>query len=72
MRLPNKLFSYEESLMQMLPLILNLLETPKTPKELLMSVNEASADPLLFIDALDCLYALRKIELTSEGKLTLC
>ena len=72
MRLPNKLFSYDESLMPLLPRILNLLEEPTAPKELFLSLDYASLDPLLFIDALDCLFALHKIELTRDGMLTLC
>ena len=72
MLLPNKLFSYNESVLPLFAPILNSLEEPKTPKELFFEVRKYNKDILLFIDALDCLYALNKITLNHEGRLVLC
>lgn len=72
MLLPNKLFSYNESVLPLFAPILSSLEKPKTPKELFFEVRNYNKDILLFIDALDCLYALNKITLNQEGRLILC
>lgn len=66
MLLPNKLFSYNESVLSKLPLILRELDQPKTPNELLLSLSNIVNNPLELVDALDCLYALREIELNKE------
>ena len=66
MLLPNKLFSYNESVLSKLPLILRELDQPKTPNELLLSLSNTVNNPLELVDALDCLYALREIELNEE------
>ncbi|MFM1524793.1 MULTISPECIES: ABC-three component system middle component 7 [Helcococcus] len=72
MLLPNKLFSYNESVLPLFAPILSSLEEPKTPKELFFEVRNYNNDILLFIDALDCLYTLNKITLNHEGRLVLC
>lgn len=73
MLLPNKLFSYNESVLPILPLILKELDNPKTPQELLYSLGNALENPLELMDALDCLYALGKIELNDEeGRIIRC
>ena len=73
MLLPNKLFSYNESVLSKLPLILRELDQPKTPHELLLSLSNIVNNPLELVDALDCLYALRNIELNEEeGRIIRC
>jgi hypothetical protein len=73
MLLPNKLFSYNESVLSKLPLILRELDQPKTPRELLLSLGNIINSPLELVDALDCLYALREIELNEEeGRIIRC
>lgn len=72
MLLPNKLFSYEESVLPLLPKIMRALDEPKSPKELLLEVCSSSTDTLRFIDALDCLYAMQRIRLIEEGKIVSC
>ena len=67
MILPNKLFSYNESVLSKLPLILRELEQPKTPNELLVALKESINNPLELMGALDCLYALQEIELDEDG-----
>ena len=73
MLLPNKLFSYNESVLSKLPLILQELNQPRTPHELLLSLRDIVDNPLELMDALDCLYALREIELNEEeGRIIRC
>lgn len=73
MLLPNKLFPYNESILSKLPLILRELDQPKTPNELLLSLGNIVNNPLELVDALDCLYALREIELNEEeGRIIRC
>lgn len=73
MLLPNKLFSYNESVLPKLPLILSELNQPKTPHELLECLGETLKSPLELLDALDCLYALNQIELLEdEGRVVRC
>lgn len=67
MLLPNKLFSYNESVLWQLPLILRELDQPKTPNELLVNLGNSMKNPLELLDALDCLYALKEIKLNEEG-----
>ena len=73
MLLPNKLFSYNESVLSKLPLILRELDEPKTPHELLVSLGNTAKSPLELLDALDCLYALKEIKLNEEdGRIVRC
>lgn len=71
MLLPNKLFSYNDSVLSKLPVILSNLTTPLSPKELYYAIN-ANITPIEFMEALDCLYALGKINITKEGRLYIC
>lgn len=73
MILPNKLFSYNESVLSKLPVILQELDQQKTPHELLVSLGNIVKSPLELMDALDCLYALREIELNeADGRIVRC
>ena len=75
MLLPNKTVSYNESILSKFPLILQCFESTgnmtvgnlyKMTKEKFNSIN-------IFIQALDCLFALNKIILNEEnGELSLC
>lgn len=71
MLLPNKLFSYNESVLSNIPLILCCLTVPRTPQELLR-MNHNVINPSDLLEVLDCLYALKKIYLTKEGKIQKC
>lgn len=63
MLLPNKLFSYSQSILPKLPVVLNILKNNplgvhnlyKEARKKVSGVNE-------FMEILDCLYALGKIE----------
>lgn len=71
MLLPNKLFSYNESVLSKLPYILRELDQPKTPNELLVNLSNTLKSPLVLLGALDCLYALKVIELNEEEGMVL-
>lgn len=63
MLLPNKLFSYNESTLSKFPIILRELQNrPMTVKELYQRTVRNLSGVNEYIDVLDCLYALHKIE----------
>ncbi|MDK7699097.1 ABC-three component system middle component 7 [Cutibacterium avidum] len=67
MRLPNKLFSFEESTLANLPVILEPLESgPMAVLDLYRSVETALGGPDEFLDTMMCLYALGAVEITDE------
>ena len=67
MLLPNKLFSYEESILSRFPVVLSVLEEkPMRVSELYKKLNDYFESVNDFIEILDCLYALGKIELDGE------
>lgn len=72
MILPSKLFSYNESALSKMPIILENLDTPKTPASLLHLCRNNFKNTAELIDTLDCLYALRKIRLTQTGEIEKC
>lgn len=71
MILPNKLFSYNDSILSKLPSVLKNLNTPKTPVELLHLCKDINS-PIELVDILDCLYALKKITLNDKGEIEKC
>ncbi|ETJ98397.1 ABC-three component system middle component 7 [Propionimicrobium sp. BV2F7] len=67
MRLPNKLFSFEESTLANLPVILQLLESGPMPVLDLYHGVEASFGGVdEFLDTMECLYALGAVEINDE------
>ena len=63
MLLLNKLYSYNESVLSKLPLILTVLKKqPMSVLELYSKVIPKLSGVSEFIDTLDCLYALGKID----------
>lgn len=72
MLLPNKLFSYRESALALMPEILTLLDDGKTANQIAAALSTTTDSPTRVIDALDCLYALGRIDLSDDGKLHLC
>ena len=66
MRFPDKITSYKESFLEIIPLILDeLSRCDMTPTELFESLhNKASLSE--YIEALDCLFALGKVELIQQ------
>ena len=72
MLLPNKLFSYEESALPLMPEILRMLDHPKSHREIYQKLSHKHQDTVRLIEALDCLYAMQKVELDDEGRIFLC
>ncbi|HEL0614688.1 TPA: hypothetical protein TVN69_000929 [Streptococcus equi subsp. zooepidemicus] len=69
MKFPNKVISYKESAISKFPYVLKQLEgSDLTAVELYKKVKNKVEDVREFLDILDCLYALNKIELV-EGVL---
>lgn len=68
MRLPNKVTPYTGSVISRFPDVLNALqEKDMSPKELFELTTSGKNDMGDFLSALDCLFALGKIELIEEG-----
>lgn len=67
MRFPNKVVSYKESTLSVFPIILSKLEKQDmTPSELYKKVKNKVSGIQEYLEILDCLYALNKIELVKE------
>lgn len=68
MKLPNKLFSYRESIISKFPIILNVLEQDKrlTIYELYLNVSPKFVDITEYFEVLESLYILGKIEYNYE------
>ena len=64
MKLPGKSTSYKNSVIALFPAILRLLEKNDMPvSELYRAISAEYSD---FVSALDCLYALGKIDITER------
>ena len=70
MKLPNKLYSYSESVISKFPQILSILkkEKPLTILQLYIEVSTKIGSIVEFIEVLDCLYVLGKIEYNYESR----
>lgn len=67
MLFPNKLCSYNESIISKFPVVLKIVKKePVTVLELYRQVIGSVAGVKEYIDVLDCLYALGKIEYDDE------
>lgn len=73
MQLPNKLYSYEESTLALLPRVLEKINNgPVSAKELYLSVKSELREPTDFLSVMDCLYALRAIDMSDDGEVREC
>lgn len=67
MLLPNKLISYDQSILPKFPVVLKELKNgPMSVHDLYKRVIKKMSGVSEFIDTLDCLYALGKIEFDKE------
>lgn len=67
MQMPNKLFTYKESVLSKLPVIIKNVENGNcSVVELYQKVQKDVSGICEFMEALDCLYALGKIEYDDE------
>lgn len=63
MKLPNKVTSYKESVLSKLTIILDILSIRNLSLiELYLNTRQHFSDTSEFIDAVDCLFALNKLE----------
>lgn len=73
MQLPNKLYSYKNSTLALIPIILNeIKETPMPAYDLFLKVKPFLNDATDFLSVMDCLYALQAVDIDDEGVVFLC
>lgn len=68
MKMPNKVTPYKESSIAKFPVVLALLEKEDmTPSELFSKVKKNKIQKIdEFVEIIDCLYAMHKIEIDGE------
>ena len=68
MKIPSKVTTYKESTIAKFPIILELLEkSDMTPPDLYDKVRKSKIKDITeFVEVLDCLYAMNKIEIREE------
>ena len=67
MKFPSKVTPYKESIIAKFPMILEKLEKKDMPpQELYKSMKNKVTDISEFMDIMDCLYALKKVDLDGE------
>ncbi|NCB27989.1 MAG: hypothetical protein EOM62_21435 [Bacteroidia bacterium] len=73
MQLPNKLYSYKNSTMALIPMVLNELRNDPLPAEqLYQNVRTQLNDATDFLSVMDCLYALGAVDIKEEGEVFIC
>lgn len=73
MQLPNKLYSYKQSTLSLIPIVLNAIGTePVDVKELYVKLRPSLEDATDFLSVMDCLYALRAVDINDEGEAYKC
>ena len=73
MQLPNKLYSYKNSTLSLIPIVLKeIQERPMPVYELFNKVKPFLNEETAFLSAMDCLYALQAADINDEGEVFLC
>lgn len=73
MKFPNKLYSYKNSILCLLPEILNQIKNGHSKiNDLFLVMRPKLEDPTDFLLAMDCLYALNAINLNEENEVVIC
>lgn len=73
MQFPNKLYSYKNSTLAFIPMVLHEISNGPVPViELYQRIRPCLDDATDFLSVMDCLYALRAAELNDEGEVFLC
>jgi len=73
MQLPNKLYSYKDSTLALIPIVLNELKNgPISASTLFQAVRHQLNDATDFLSFMDCLYALQTIDMNNEGEGFMC
>lgn len=73
MQLPNKLYSYKSSTLALIPMVLTELKNgPVEVKDLFLAVRPFLPDATDFLSVMDCLYALRAVDINEEEEVYSC
>ena len=73
MQLPNKLYSYRNSTLALVPLVLRELQDGPLPVvTLFLRVKPGLKEATDFLSVMVCLYALRAINVSNEGVVSKC
>ena len=73
MQLPNKLYSYKNSTLSLIPVVMEKLKYQPIAVEMLYDQMRSSiTDPMDFVSVMDCLYALRAVDINEDGEAYLC
>ena len=73
MQLPNKLYSYKNSTLALMPVVLKeIKQNPMPVESLYIRVKPVLKDPTDFMSVMDCLYALRAVDINDEGEVLIC
>ena len=73
MQLPNKLYSYKNSTLVLIPIVLSKIKDYPVPVyELYNSVKPFLKDATDFLSVMDCLYALNAAEVNDKGEVFIC
>lgn len=73
MQLPNKLYSYKNSTLALMPVVLNeIKQNPMPVESLYIQVRPVLKDLTDFMSVMDCLYALRAVDINDEGEVFIC
>ena len=73
MQLPNKLYSYKNSTLALMPVVLNEIKQNPIPVEsLYIRLRSILKDPTDFMSVMDCLYALLAVDINDEGEVFIC
>lgn len=68
MQLPNKLYSYKNSTLAVIPKVLSEIKDGPVPVfELYDKLKPELSDATDFLSVMDCLYALRAADINDEG-----
>lgn len=73
MQFPNKLYSYKKSTLALMPMVLREIESnPVTVVDLYQRVRPSLSDATDFLSVMDCLYALKAVDINDEGEVFMC
>lgn len=73
MQLPNKLYSYKNSTLALVPIVLEEIQKQPMPVyELFDKVKPFLTEATDFLSVMDCLYALQAVDINDEGEVFLC
>ncbi|MST51657.1 ABC-three component system middle component 7 [Hornefia butyriciproducens] len=73
MQLPNKLYSYKNSTLSLVPIVLReIKERPVAVTDLYNRVKPYLKDATDFLSVMDCLYALRAVDINDDEEVFIC